>query len=859
MSRWAPAAFPARAVVVATALAALAFASAASAQSIGAQPFDYYPGRDSVLRPCDELYYRGERVQAAACYTRVSAESLDAVVRAEAAWRLGDLQAANAFFRTALELDPESFTVRHRWGRLFLATHQADEAARLFIEALDLNEDYTPAKLGIAAVALGRFEDRARTIVEEVLDGGGRHLEAHLISARMSLEVGAVEPAREALDEALEISGAQELPPLEVYALHAAADVLEGITDSEWTDRALAYNPSYGEIYATPAYYYLINRRYREAVELLFEAVRIQPDLWTAHAELGVNLLRQNRVEEAQAHLARAYRGDPFSAQTVNTLRLIDSFDNFVVLRRDLPAREASAPQFSEDMVTEVGSEGEIAAGVSAETPAASGEPAAVTGVTSAVPAETTTTPAETTAASRESTTASGETPTPPEETDTGVSAETTAAPGETATPPGILLRLHKDEAPVIDAYVTDLVTDSIHAFTERYQFELKEDVVVELYPEHDDFAVRTLGLPGIGLLGVAFGYLVAMDSPSGSREGEFHWGTTLWHEIAHIFTLEATGNLVPRWFSEGVSVFEEWSTGPLPGRHIPVRVLEAMADDRFLPVAELDGGFMRPTYEGQVIVSYTQAGLLCQYIAREWGQQGLVDMLTGFAGGLDTGAAVREGLGVSPEDLDRGFREFLEAEFRTTLDVLDEWKGLTQATYRALDGGDWEEVLNRAETAVATYPDYVDDGDAYIPMALALDELGRRPEAIDTLEAYWRLGGYAPRALRRLGAWLHEAGRPRDAIAVYGDLIMVTPLDAEVHATLGDWMLAEGLADGALREYRALMAMRPHDMAGTHYRLARAYSELEDQASTREHLLYALEIAPHYREAQQLLLETVR
>ena len=87
----------------------------------------------------------------------------------------------------------------------------------------------------------------------------------------------------------------------------------------------------------------------------------------------------------------------------------------------------------------------------------------------------------------------------------------------------------------------------------------------------------------------------------------------------------------------------------------------------------------------------------------------------------------------------------------------------------------------------------------------------------------------------------------------------MVTPLDAEVHTALGDWMLAEGMADGALREYQALLAMNPHDMAGTHYRLATAFLELEDQAGTREHLLYALEIAPHYREAQQLLLEIVR
>ena len=750
---------------------AAVLAATAAAQSPGAQPFDYSPDRDPALRACDRHYHRGERAEAAGCYTQVSAQSTAGAVRAEAAWRLGDLQAANAFFRTAVELEPQSPAIRHRWGRLFLATHQADEAVRLFMEALELDENYTPARLGIAAVALGRFENRARTIVEEVLDGGGGHLEAHLISARMSLEVGAVDAAREALDEALGIAEAQDLPPLEVYSLHAAADVLQGITDGEWTDRALAYNPSYGEIHATPAYYYLINRRYREAVELLFEAVRIQPDLWTAHAELGVNLFRQNRVEEAQAHLALAYRGDPFSAQTVNTLRLIDSLDNFVVLRRELPEREVGAlPLF----------------------------------------------------------------------------------------PPAMLLRLHKDEAPVLDAYVTDLVADSVQAFTERYQFELEEDVVVELYPEHDDFAVRTLGLPGIGLLGVAFGYLVAMDSPSGRREGEFHWGTTLWHEIAHIFTLEATGNLVPRWFSEGVSVFEEWSTGPLPGRHIPVRVLEAMADDRFLPVAELDGGFMRPTYEGQVIVSYTQAGLLCQYIAREWGQQGLVDMLNGFADGLSTARAIRAGLGVAPEELDRGFRVFLEAEFRAVLDRLDEWRQFGRATYEALDAGDHEAVLEHAEAAIEAYPDYVDDGDAYIPRALALDELGRRAEALDTLQTYWRLGGYSPRALRRLGEWLYEAGRPRDAIDVYHDLILVTPLDAGVHATLGDWMLAEGMAEGALREYRALLAMQPHDMAATHYRLATAYRELEDEAGTREHLLYALEIAPHYREAQQLLLEIV-
>ena len=184
-----------------------------------------------------------------------------------------------------------------------------------------------------------------------------------------------------------------------------------------------------------------------------------------------MNLLRENRLEEAQRHLQIAYRGDPFSAPIVNTLRLIDSFDNFVVTEH--PAKPA--------------------------------------------------------------------------------------APGSNAVSnPGVILRLHKDETKVLEPYVLELVNNTIETYSKRYGFTLKQPVIVELYPDHDDFAVRIAGLPGIGLLGVTFGYVVAMDSPTGRADASFHWGTTLWHEMAHVFTLEATNHLVPRWFSEGVSVYEE-------------------------------------------------------------------------------------------------------------------------------------------------------------------------------------------------------------------------------------------------------------------------------------------------------------
>ena len=87
----------------------------------------------------------------------------------------------------------------------------------------------------------------------------------------------------------------------------------------------------------------------------------------------------------------------------------------------------------------------------------------------------------------------------------------------------------------------------------------------------------------------------------------------------------------------------------------------------------------------------------------------------------------------------------------------------------------------------------------------------------------------------------------------------MVAPLRQEVHAEFGDRLLAAGQPRRAATEFEALLAMKPHDQAAAHYQLARAYFDLQDRTRSREHLLYALEIAPHYREAQQLLLEIVR
>jgi Tfp pilus assembly protein PilF len=57
------------------------------------------------------------------------------------------------------------------------------------------------------------------------------------------------------------------------------------------------------------------------------------------------------------------------------------------------------------------------------------------------------------------------------------------------------------------------------------------------------------------------------------------------------------------------------------------------------------------------------------------------------------------------------------------------------------------------------------------------------------------------------------------------------------------------------VRERRALVALDPVDRAEALYQLALAYFEAGDRASARREVLRALEEAPNFEKAQELLL----
>ena len=432
------------------------------------------------------------------------------------------------------------------------------------------------------------------------------------------------------------------------------------------------------------------------------------------------------------------------------------------------------------------------------------------------------------------------------------------ATPGDSDELP-IVLRLHKDEAAAIAPYAIKLARDSIREFTRRYGFELNEAVVIEMYPDHEDFAVRTAGMPGIGILGATFGYVIAMDSPSARSTDQFQWGTTLWHEMAHVFTLEATNHLVPRWFSEGVSVYEEWRSGPNPGVRIPLSVYTAMQADQFLPIDELDEGFIRPTYPEQVIVSYMQAGLVCQFIDQRLGSGKLAGMLKAYADGMTTTAAINEALDISVQNFDAEFRDFVQAEHGMLIDQLEQWHQLQAQVSQQFVAGEWQDVVTLATQMLELHPRYIEADSPHLMLAKAHYQLGSVDLAIEAMEAFRSRGGYDPAALKQSSEWLLEAGEKERAIEVLQSINLVQPLDTELHGMLGDLLLERGSAGKALQEYQIALSRNPHDKATAHFRVAQAHQQLGQPDLARDNLLLALDIAPAYRPAQKLLLELAR
>jgi len=354
----------------------------------------------------------------------------------------------------------------------------------------------------------------------------------------------------------------------------------------------------------------------------------------------------------------------------------------------------------------------------------------------------------------------------------------------------------------------------------------------------------------------VTFGYVVAMDSPSGRPPGTFHWASTMWHELSHVYVLNMTNFRVPRWFTEGLAVHEETAASPEWGDRLDPHVIMAIKDKKLLPVAELDRGFVRPSYPTQVVVSYFQAGRICDYINQQWGWPKLLAMIHDFAAGASTPQAIQKELGIPPEEFDKRFMAALTADTKKTVDGFDAWSKELKKVAAEYKSHDYEAMIRDATSIRDTYPEYVEAGNVYQFLADGYVAKGDPKAAIAELERYAKVGGRSPDTLKQLATLLEEAGNRKEAAEVLERLNYIQPIDEDLHRRLGDLRLSLGDTAGAIREYRAVLAKAPTDPAASHFNLAKAYRTANRTDAAKDELLLSLEAAPGFRPAQKMLLE---
>jgi tetratricopeptide (TPR) repeat protein len=516
-----------------------------------------------------------------------------------------------------------------------------------------------------------------------------------------------------------------------------------------------------------------------QAIENYDEALRLNPKNWSALSSRGINLLRLGREEEGIQSLERAYRNDPYNIWTVNTLRLVDSFEDF---------ERFSTPHFS--------------------------------------------------------------------------------------------VKLHREESEVLRPYVAELLEDCLAHLESRYDHQIDGQVVFEMYPDHEDFAVRTLGMPGLGALGATFGKVVAMDSPSARPPGEFHWASTLWHELGHVVTLSLSDGRVPRWFTEGLSMMEERSAGEGWGDGLSIPFVRAYEGGELLPLKELNAGFVRPRSSDQLRNSYYQAGWLCDVLVREFGMVRIRDMLLAYGEGKRTDEVFETILDSTVDEVDGLFHEELaraldplktrlaEPEatpkdpeaLRTAVSANPDNYFLNFALGRQLsEHGAGNEAAVYLQKAIDLFPAAAGPNSPYASLCELYRKDGQTAAEIKLRRAWWaRAPMFVGNALR-LAELLVQEGKDIQAVGILEEAMYVDPFSREAHTLLGNRYLGTGEAERAVREFSVVLALNPPNPAEAHFQLASALSQSGATDAAKRQVLLALERAPGWEQAQKLLLELVR
>ena len=347
------------------------------------------------------------------------------------------------------------------------------------------------------------------------------------------------------------------------------------------------------------------------------------------------------------------------------------------------------------------------------------------------------------------------------------------------------VIRMDAREAGIYGDRVLNLLMRAKQVLCAKFALQIDEPVTVEIFPQQQDFAIRTFGLPGgAGFLGVCFGRVITANSPASQGNTPSNLESVLWHEFCHVVTLQKTRNRMPRWLSEGISVYEESQANHVWGQRLDPTYRQMILGGGLTPVSQLSGAFLNPPTPSHLQFAYLESALVVEYLVGKHGQEVLNRMLADLGDGLSINDVLQRHCG-SLHALDQEFelyaRDLAERLCPTQPGKRSSWRRMprpptwpgssssTRAISRPcaadarqlMDEHRSEEARLPLEKMLELYPDYVGPDNAYRPLADMCRESGdtqkerellaglavRKGDAVDVyprlmeLVRGWRLG----------------------------------------------------------------------------------------------------------------------
>jgi tetratricopeptide (TPR) repeat protein len=444
-------------------------------------------------------------------------------------------------------------------------------------------------------------------------------------------------------------------------------------------------------------------------------------------------------------------------------------------------------------------------------------------------------------------------------------------------------VRMETQEGGVYGQRVVDLLEEAWSELTSRYDFVPQVPVYIEIYPRVDDFAVRTFGVPDVaGFLGVCFGKVVTANSPATRKENPGSWESVLWHEFCHVITLQKTSNKMPRWLSEGISVFEERRKDPRWGQHINPDFRDRIFAGKVTPVADLSSAFLMVGSGEDLNFAYYESSMLVEHLVTLHGLPALNAILKDLNDGIQINDALERHTDGLPE-LEASFAKYLESvatvyasgvEFTTEELVAAKPTDLT-AVKEFLERHPKNFAAMLLHGSLLVNADQLDEAEVELSKLIALvpqddstsgprrrlaEIYRRRSQAekeIQVLTEHLQYSADDLDAALRLQELFEEKQKKNRVVEIGKMVFAIDPFQSAALTRTAIAAEATGQMDIAVSMLRSLLPIQKDDAARLHFQIATLLRSTAPE-SARQHVLLSLAHAPRYRDAHKLLLQLV-